>query len=276
MMHPFSFLKELFVPQKLKISHKLVNRLLDIDEEDLSNHAKAITVNEVALVEAIELFAESEEKFNIARTNYEKKETRIIELTSYNEDRLDLKYVEAGLQFKDVRSAVLEELISSLNLPTLIRELLENKKIIEEDVEICYSRIDYLLKLWDETNEELGVALQRFEKLGLKIASNNLRLKLLPQIAEYKALLSTPMNEETGSRLEVDLALKDMISQVREDIYGELTTSQEEMLNVLKHDMSTDELISLIKDENSRNDLIHLLGTDKIEIKLKKVIDNLF
>ena len=275
-MHPFSFLKELYIPQKLKISHRLVNRLIDVDEEDLIKHIKEITANEVALVEAIELFAESEEKFNISRTNYEKKQIRLIELTTYNEDRLDLRYVQAGLQFKDVRSSILEELIDAMNLPTLIREIMENKIIIEEDVEISYSRIDYLLKLWDEINEELSVALQRFEKLGLKIASNNLRLKLLPQLAEYKALLNTPMNEETGSRLEVDLALKDMIKQVREDIYGELTASQEEMLNVLKHDLNAKDLINLIKDENSRNDLIHLLSTDKIEIKLKKVIDNLF
>ncbi len=275
-MHPFSFLKELYIPQKLKISHRLVNRLIDVDEEDLIKHIKEITANEVALVEAIELFAESEEKFNISRTNYEKKQIRLIELTTYNEDRLDLRYVQAGLQFKDVRSSILEELIDAMNLPTLIREIMENKIIIEEDVEISYSRIDYLLKLWDEINEELSVALQRFEKLGLKIASNNLRLKLLPQLAEYKALLNTPMNEETGSRLEVDLALKDMIRQVREDIYGELTASQEEMLNVLKHDLNAKDLINLIKDENSRNDLIHLLSTDKIEIKLKKVIDNLF
>lgn len=275
-MHPFSFLKELFVPQKLKISQRLVYRLVEIDEQDLDAHNKAIIANEEALVESIELFAKSEEKFNIARTNYEKKETRFIELTPYNEDRLDIKYVQEGLRFKDVRSSVLEELIDALNLPLLIEEILKNKKIIEEDVEICYSRIDFLLKLWDEINEELGVALQRFEKLGLKVASNNLRLKLLPQVAEYKALLNTPMNEETGSRLEVDLALKDMIKQVREDIYGELTASQEEMLNILKHDMSSNEMVSLLRDEKSRNDLIYLLGTDKIEIKLKKVIDNLF
>ena len=66
-MHPFSFLKELFVPQKLKISHRLVNKLLEIDEESLVKHAKEITANEVALVEAIELFAGSKEKFNISR-----------------------------------------------------------------------------------------------------------------------------------------------------------------------------------------------------------------
>jgi hypothetical protein len=275
-MHPFSFLKELFVPQKLKISQKLVYRLVEIDEEILVKHKKEITANEEALMEAIELFAESEEKFNIAKLSYEKKQIRFIELTSYNEDRLDIRYAQQGLQFKDVRSAILEELIDNLDLPALINELFENKEIIEEDVDICYSRTDFLLKLWDEISEELGVRLQRFEKLGLKVASNNLRLKLLPQLAEYKALLNTPMNEETGSRLDVDIALKDMIKQVQEDIYGELTASQEEMLNVLNHDMNSKELINLLIDENSRKDLMHLLSTDKIEIKLKKVIDNLF
>ena len=66
-----------------------------------------------------------------------------------------------------------------------------------------------------------------------------------------------------------------MVEQARDDIYGELTTSQEELLNRINPQMKAYELVEILGDSESLKDLVVLLETKKIELSLKKIIDQL-
>ncbi len=269
----FHFLRELYAPQKIgqheMISHKIIHKLIEIDTETDFDELKELKI-------LLEKLVKIEEKFAIAKTEYEKKENRFINNTRYSETQLEHIYITKSLLFKDINSRRIAELIDNKYFAYLIDELKNTINIIIYDTEICYKRIDILINEWKIESKKLLDNIRSFEYKGLKYLSNNLRIKLIPLLKEYKISLQEEMTESTMSRLEIYDMFNKIIREAIEDIYGELTDRQINMLENINSNLQADELIDIISNDQDRADLIYLLNTGKIKIKLTRVIDDLY
>lgn len=268
----YSFLKDLDAPDKLSFSSKVVDYLLSIEQ---INDKNGLLAKRDLLKEYISDLISSEDRFRIARLEYEKKEQRFIEKTLWNQDKLDLKYRDMGLQFIDVPNKELRQAIDTEDFGYMLRYIEDAKNAIDTDIEICKKRTIFLINTWDTISNELMDKLRSFEFKGLKKASSNLRIRILPQISEYKSSLKKKLIRDAISRVEIHESIVQWIKDVRQDIFGELTKQQEYMLENINHDLTSQELIEYLKDDELREDLIYLLETEKIQIKLKKMIDDL-
>ncbi len=268
----FSFLADLNAPQKLSFSHKLIEYLLKLEHSSIDDKIKSMRD---LIISTIKKIIRKEEIFNIARVEYEKKEERFIEKTIWNEDKLDLKYRDLGLQFMEIPSKEIKMAIDDNDINLFLQRIEEGIEIIEIDIKYCKKRTEFLLNEWVNISDELFDKLRTFEFRGLKKASSNLRIKILPSISEYKSNLKQGLVENTISRLDIMENIDEWLRLVKEDIFGDLTDAQINMLENINHALTAGELIDYIKNDKTREDLIYLLETGKIEIKLDKIIDEL-
>ena len=104
-----------------------------------------------------------------------------------------------------------------------------------------------------------GPAVLQISSYWLVEAGRSIQIKLLPELAEFKQQLQIPMGEKATSLKDIDIRIKEMVIQSREDIYGELSESQILMLNELNPDLNIKELLSILSDDGSRQNLIFLL-----------------
>jgi hypothetical protein len=282
----FSYLKHLDIPQKLTISHKIVELLiqsdLDIVENsevlnynDILDH-RELTPEQSELEQVIKGLASKETAFQVAQIEYENKEERFVNLTYYNRHLLDQKYAEMNMLLRDIKQDTITKAIDTRDIGKIIDVLKEAMVIISRDVDISYRRREFLSTLWTEVSEELLELIRSFEYRGLKVVSSNLRVKLKPTLEEYKQELKEPkLIENSLSRRDIDQSIKEMVEQAREDIYGDLTQSQIDLLNEISTELTAEELTQILRTDQIREDLLVLLQTEKIDIKMKKVIDRL-
>ncbi len=285
-MEWFSYLKHLDVPGKLKISHSIIEKLVASDLQlvensdilnfdDIVDHG-SLSRQQAELEETIKRLSVKETAFHIAQLEYEKKEARFLEKTNYNSIKLDQIYAEKDLVLKDINDSALLAAIADRDWDLIVSEIADIISVIGRDVDIFNSRIEFLLKLWVQLSRDLSEKIKSFEYRGMKVISTNLRLKLVPILEEFKtALKDHLLKEESLSRGRIEIELMDMVKQAREDLYGDLTGSQVVLLDEINPELTKEELIRIIKDEKIREDLEVLLETDKIEIRMKKVIDRL-
>ena len=282
----FSYLKHLDIPAKYKISHAVVEKLVASDiafvedqdhlkYDDILDHGK-LSSKQAKLEETLKNLVTRESAFQIAQLEYEKKEARFVELTGYTTVILDQLYAQKKLGLKDIDDNLLLTAITDRDYEEINNALHHMTIIISRDVDVFRKRTNHLLVIWKALSQELMELIKSFEYRGLKVVSTNLRVKLIPELEEFKsALKDYNLGEESLSRHKIDLRLKEMVNQAREDLYGELTDPQIQLLEEINPDLKKDELIRILTDEKTRKDLIVLLETDKIELKMKKVIDRL-
>jgi hypothetical protein len=240
----------------------------DYDEDKLSS-------SQIQLRNDILDLSTQETAFQIAKTEYEKKERRFIELTHFNEEKLRIIYYEKNLVLKDVDLREMQLSLESKDIDRIITEVQRNKKVINKDIQICYDRVSILKNHWMIVSNELINKINNFEQRGIKLISNNLRLKLLPSLKELKSSLKSELVEGAVSRVDIDVQLNEMVQQAKDDVFGDLTDAQIDLLNDLGDSLDARELGRIVKDESMRNDLIELLDTGKITLSLRKIVDRL-
>lgn len=273
MTNPFRFLADINSPQRLTFSNKLIEKLIDIEEG--SSLDDQVPIMKSQFYKLIEELVKVEDKFSISRLEYEKKQVRFIENTFYTEPKLDQSYTTEKLQFREVPHESLRKRLENEELDEFVKLIEEAIRIIEIDVRLCKLRTDFLVIRWQEISQELFDRIRAFEHRGMKKASSNLRVRVLPILSELKSNLKLDLIEGVISRVEISERIAGFVSEVREDIFGELTEEQVLMLEDLNPNLTSKELIGYITDDKSREDLIYLLETDKINIRLDKSIDNL-
>lgn len=273
MTYPFRYLSEIASPQKLSFTHKLIEKLLNI--EGGTTLDEQIMKMKSQFYQLIEELVKAEGRFSISRLEYEKKQVRFIENTFFTEPKLDQIFSTENLQFKEVPYESLKERLEKEDLYEFVKLIEEAIKIINIDVRFCKLRTDFLVLKWQEISQELFDRIRTFEHRGMKKASSNLRVRVLPILSELKSNLKLDLIEGVISRVEISERIAEFVNEVREDIFGELTEEQIFMLEDLNPNLTSRELIEYISNEKSREDLIYLLETDKITIKLDKSIDNL-
>ena len=273
MTKPFRFLAEINSPQKLSFSHKLIDKLMDIGEG--STLDEQVPKIKSLFYQLIEKLVKIEDKFLVTRVEYERKERRFIENTFYTETKLDQIYSSENLQFKEVPHEALRKMLEKEELGQFMELIEESIAVIEIDIKYCKLRTDFLLSTWQEISQDLHDRIRTFEHRGVKKASSNLRVRVLPILSELKSNLKLDLIEGVVSRIEISERIDEFVKEVREDIFGELTKEQIIMLEDLNPNLTAKELIEYIREDKSREDLIYLLETDKITIKLDKSIDNL-
>ncbi|MFV2015948.1 MAG: hypothetical protein ACC656_10990 [Candidatus Heimdallarchaeota archaeon] len=269
----YNFLRVLDIPQKFTISHNLVSKLLKKSEDykgEIIYHQDDLSIEENNLLESIQHFFSQEEAFSIAKVEYEKKENRFVRLTNYTHEKLELLYTQNNFHFNDIHAQKIEEIIESDDLSPLIDILNLNRKIIEKTVENCYQRIELLLEIWRETTIDLLRRINNFEQRGMKMVSNSLRLRLLPQIEMIKANLKPHMLEDSQSRADIEQQIREMVELAEEDLLQELTEDQVKLLENIKQNPSTKDLISLLRDQDRILDLIELVLSDFVKISFNK------
>lgn len=276
----FTFLRHLDVPQKYRVSHKIVEMLIKSDEIDEETTDKVthdhLDQSQSMLEEVIKKLTAKEAAFQIAQMEYENKQKRFLKLTNLGEASLDQKYTEQNLSLRDIDEEKIMDAIQTGSVTRIIDELEEVSVIIARDIEIFYDRLSYLNTLWKDISAELLEKIRNFEHLGLKVVSSNLRVKLLPELEVFKQELKEPeLTEDAISRSEINQKIDEMVEEAREDIYGDLTQAQAQLLNDINPNLDTEELIEILSNEQMLKDLIVLLETDKIDIRMKKVIDRL-
>jgi hypothetical protein len=273
----YNFLRILDIPQKFSISHKIVSKLIDksankkhkveYDEDELSSDEKH-------LLDTINHFFSKEESFFISKIEYEKKEDRFIKLTNYTEEKLETLYHKSNLYFNDIHSKQMEEIIESEDLNAIIDILNVNSKIINSSIENCYNRIEILLVTWKDLTSELLTKINNFEHRGLKIISNNLRLRLLPQLEVMKGQLKLVMNDDSSSRAKIEEQLRNMVMSAEEDLLQALSEDQIKLFDQLSPSPSTKELVSILRDKNNLSDLVELILSDFVKVNfVKKELD---
>ncbi|MCH8908607.1 MAG: hypothetical protein IH840_16090, partial [Candidatus Heimdallarchaeota archaeon] len=211
----FSFLLHIDVPEKIPITHRFVERLLKIrsHQQKLHNHQDL----EQQVFQAVLKMVKAEESFLIAKLEYETKEARFVKLTDYNETRLDILFSKVDLMFKDIDETALLEAIEIKSFDKLISSVRKSINLMKIATDVCYERMDLITKEWVNISEELLIKLKNFEQRGLKKVSNNLRLKLIPEIRELKALLREKPVKGAGSREEIEQKVLNMVEQAKSD-----------------------------------------------------------
>ncbi len=66
-----------------------------------------------------------------------------------------------------------------------------------------------------------------------------------------------------------------MIEKVKMDVYGDITESQINLIDNFTNDTKNEELIYILKNPEKLNDFIVLLETEKLSVKISKLIDRL-
>ncbi|MHA2276547.1 MAG: hypothetical protein ACXAC2_12300, partial [Candidatus Kariarchaeaceae archaeon] len=212
--------------------------------------------------------------FFISKIEYEKKEDRFIKLTNYTEEKLETLYHKSNLYFNDIHSKQMEEIIESEDLNAIIDILNVNSKIINSSIENCYNRIEILLVTWKDLTSELLTKINNFEHRGLKIISNNLRLRLLPQLEVMKGQLKLVMNDDSSSRAKIEEQLRNMVMSAEEDLLQALSEDQIKLFDQLSPSPSTKELVSILRDKNNLSDLVELILSDFVKVNfVKKELD---
>ncbi len=271
----FSYLKRLHVPQKLSFSHSLIDLLLKSGKELQKDDNGEIFNESPILLEELNLMINQETSFQIAKLEYEKKEERFIDLTAFTIERLDQIYFQSGKIFDDVGHEGLREAINDSNLGSIIEEVQKNRIIIEKDVQCSYDRILILTSHWNQLSHDLLEQINNLEQRGVKLISNNLRMKILPKLKELKSALKSDLIEGSMSRVEIKLKLDETLDQVKNDVFGDLTEKQIELLYNLNPQMGVDEFRKLMNDESTRKDFIDLIETEKISFRIIKIVDKL-
>ena len=83
----FSYLKQLDVPQTLKVSHSVVALLLKSSAAGMEADSTILSPELEQLKEVIQELSSQEKVFQISKLEYEKKEARFVELSEFNQER---------------------------------------------------------------------------------------------------------------------------------------------------------------------------------------------
>lgn len=268
----FGFLKSIYVPEKIKIMHNFIEKLLRIQPSQLRDDVVK-DENKNILYQKIERTVKAEEAFIISKLEYETKEKRFIKLTAYTEDKLDILYSLKNLMFKDIDPELLLQGINSRSLDDLVTALDHTQIIIKGATNVCFKRMQLFTREWDDMTEELLNKIKNFEQRGLKKVSNNLRLKLIPELNEMKMALKEKLVKKAGSRDEINQKILDMVIKAREDIFGDLTEHQITLYEDLSPTTSSYQIVDMITNDSSRGNFIELIKTGKIEIRIEKLVD---
>ena len=121
----YNFLRRLDIPQKIPISHKIVSILIDKSDADnkIEYSEKKLSVKDKKLLDSVKDFFSNEESFLIAKIEYENKERRFLELTSYTTEQLDILYKKHELNFKDIGAREIEKYINETKKKTQVLAL---------------------------------------------------------------------------------------------------------------------------------------------------------
>jgi hypothetical protein len=271
----FSYLKQLDVPQNLKVSHSVVSLLIKSSLPEMEEDSVGLSEEHEQLKHAIQELSVQEKAFQIARLEYEKKETRFVELSKFNQEKLDLLYFQHQLIFRDIDQESMSKAIDKGLINEIITTIDNNIEIIQAAIQTCYDRIQLLTKNWKEHSQELMEQINNFEQRGLKLVSNNLRLKLIPTLKELKSVLKSNLVKGAESRLEVSMELKSIVERSREDIFGDLTDEQIALLEDLEPILEIGGLRKILENPQLRADFLELVDSGKIIVSIRKLIDQL-
>ncbi|OLS28832.1 MAG: hypothetical protein HeimC2_04330 [Candidatus Heimdallarchaeota archaeon LC_2] len=268
----YNFLGVLDIPQKIPISHKIVSKLVEKSDPDstIEYRENKLSTRDKKLLYSIKDFFSNEESFLIAKIEYENKEKRFLELTSYTVEKLDILYNKHELNFKDIEAKQIEKYIESDDIENLIFILDDNTKTIKSTREGCYRRANLLLSIWEDITKNLLLEINNFSHRGMKIVSNSLRVKFLPQIEEMKLALKLKMVEDSSSRSSIEQQLRTMVKQVEEDLLSGLTQDQIKLFEKLNSNPKKNELIKLLRSPKSLENLMELILSDFIQIIIVK------
>lgn len=269
----YNFLRVMDIPQKIPLSHKIVSKLIDRSENEKDNieyNKNQLSNIDIALLTSIKEFYSNEETYHIAKIEYENKEHRFLELTNYTIEKLDILYNQHELNFRDIEAKKIEKYINSDSIEKLISTLNKNADIIKSTKEKCYRRANLLLSIWEDITKNLLLEINNFSHRGMKIISNNLRLKLIPQIEEMKISLKSKMVKDSSSRADIEEQLRSMVKQAEEDLLQELTQKQIKLFEKIESTPKKNEVIQLLRNSENLDNLIELILSDFIQIIFAK------
>ncbi|MDH5402410.1 MAG: hypothetical protein OEY49_07965 [Candidatus Heimdallarchaeota archaeon] len=258
----------------VNVDNKQLSQLQTDEVIEILNHQK-LNRDQTTLEDTIKKFSVKESNFLISKLEYEQKEDRFFRKTNYPNMKLDQEYIDKNLSFKDINDHNLLKAISDLSIFAINKAIEDMIQIIDHGVEMCYKRLRLIQKHWVSISEELLKKLNSFNYYGMKHISNNLRIKLLPELELLKLATKEELIEDSMSRVEINMEIESILNQAREDIFGDLSEEEIIFYDDLNSNLSQDQLIKILKDENSRKHIIELLKTNKISINIDKVIDRL-
>ena len=272
--------KSLNIPSEcgvsIKIQDKIIKLLTDLDLESLLISPNDFYAILDVMFNNLEELSANEAIFKITEVEYEKKELRFIDLTHYSSTSLDQIYFEANLSLNDIIGSNFDNSYLKINFNAMNKEIENIINITSLNTIIFKKRIDLLISYWNDLSKNLLNDIKSFEFHAFKLISSNLRVKIMPVLEDYKSNLKhDKLNESATSRLIIKNDLNSMIEKVKMDVYGDITESQIKLIDNFTNDTKNEELIYILKDPEKLNDFIVLLETEKLSVKISKLIDRL-
>ena len=275
----YNFLLPLNVPQKLKISHNLIEKLLGLSEnmdKSIADEFYRLTPHQKRIYTLLDSLANLEEKFYIAKIEYDKKYLRFLQLTPLIEEVAEKNFNASGYILTDVDFEGILKIIDKQDIDEFIIILERNCEIINDDIKATYNRINAIMSEWKTISNELLEKIKNFEYRGMKYISARLRVKITPILAEMQESLRAPFTEDATSRNDLIKQFEEIIEEAKEDIFGNLSQNQLSLYNHISDGLTESEIVSILKNSNMISDLIELMEDGKIEIKLIPKIQELF